>query len=54
MTAPYETTTAESIVVFRALPPREPESSATTQAIEDEAHRTMYRAAEIEARLRRQ
>jgi len=52
MTATYETTPMKPVVIFRVLPPRETEDAAKLQMIEDEVHRTMYRAAEIEAGLR--
>ena len=52
MTATLETTPMKPVVIFSALPPRESEDVATIQATEDQAHRTIYRAAEIEAGLR--
>ncbi len=52
MTATYETTPMKPVVIVRTLPPRKTEDAATLQAIEDEANRTMYRIAEIEAGLR--
>ena len=52
MTATLETTPMKPVVIFSALPPRESEDVATIQAIKDQVHRTIYRAAEIEAGLR--
>ena len=52
MTATFETTPMKPVVILRALPPLESEDVATIQAIEDEANRAIYRAAELEAGLR--
>ena len=52
MTATYQTTPMTTVVILPSvlLEKKEPTNA---QALEDEAHRAMYRAAEIEAGLRK-
>ena len=53
MTATYQTTPLTTVVILRPSVLLEKEEPANAQALEDDAHRAMYRAAEIEAGLRK-